>query len=51
MNAVFKDDTALFKQFVDTESFRGWLTSKMFELTYNGPRTGPDNTRPAARRP
>ena len=35
MNAVLKDDTALFKQFVDNESFRGWLTNTVFGLTCN----------------
>ncbi|MCX6997982.1 MAG: type I restriction endonuclease subunit R [Kiritimatiellaeota bacterium] len=36
MNAVLKDDTELFKQFVDNESFRAWLTSTVFGLTYGG---------------
>ncbi len=34
MNAVLKDDTELFKQFVDNESFRAWLTNTIFGLTY-----------------
>lgn len=38
MNAVLKDDTELFKQFVDNESFRRWLTNTVFGLTYNAPR-------------
>ena len=29
MTAVLKDDTALFKQFMDNESFRRWLTDTM----------------------
>ncbi len=37
MNAVLKDDTELFKQFVDNESFRGWLTSTIFGLTCEPP--------------
>ena len=37
MNAVLKDDTELFKQFVDNESFRGWLTNIVFGLTYDAP--------------
>lgn len=31
---VLKDDTELFKQFSDSESFRRWLTDTVFELTY-----------------
>ncbi len=38
MTAVLKDDTELFKQFMDNESFRGWLTSTVFGLTYDAPR-------------
>jgi type I restriction enzyme R subunit len=34
MNAVLKDDTELFKQFSDNESFRKWLTDTVFALTY-----------------
>ena len=34
MTAVLKDDTELFKQFSDNESFRRWLTDKVFGLTY-----------------
>jgi len=34
MNAVLKDDTELFKQFVDNESFRRWMTDTVFALTY-----------------
>ncbi len=34
MNAVLKDDTELFKQFIDNESFRRWLTDTVFDLTY-----------------
>ena len=48
MNAVLKDDTELFKQFVDNGSFRRWLTDTVFSLTYReggktndpGPRVG-----------
>ncbi len=36
MTALLKDDTELFKQFSDNESFRRWLTDTMFELTYPG---------------
>jgi type I restriction enzyme R subunit len=34
MTAVLKDDTQLFKQFSDNESFRRWLTDTVFALTY-----------------
>jgi type I restriction enzyme R subunit len=37
MTAVLKDDTALFKQFSDDESFRKWLTDTVFGLTYDSP--------------
>lgn len=34
MTAVLKDDTELFKQFMDNESFKRWLTDTVFALTY-----------------
>lgn len=34
MTAFLKDDTQLFKQFMDNESFRRWLTDTVFEMTY-----------------
>lgn len=34
MTAVLKDDTELFKQFSDNESFRKWLADTIFALTY-----------------
>jgi len=34
MNAVLKDDTELFKQFSDNESFRRWLSDTIFNVTY-----------------
>jgi type I restriction enzyme R subunit len=37
MTAVLKDDTELFKQFMDNESFRRWLTDTVFGLTYEVP--------------
>ncbi len=37
MTAVMKDDTELFKQFMDNESFRRWLTDTVFGLTYEQP--------------
>jgi len=35
MTTVLKDDTELFKQFMDNESFRRWLTDTVFGLTYS----------------
>ena len=35
MTAVLKDDTELFKQFMDNESFKRWLTDTIFGLTYD----------------
>ena len=35
MTAVLKDDTELFKQFSDNESFRKWLDDTIFTLTYS----------------
>lgn len=37
MNALLKDDTELFKQFSDNESFRRWLNDTVFALTYSEP--------------
>jgi len=37
MTAILKDDTELFKQFMDNEGFKRWLTEKMFDLTYDRP--------------
>ncbi len=34
MTALLKDDTQLFKQFSDNDSFRRWLTDTVFGLTY-----------------
>jgi type I restriction enzyme, R subunit len=41
MMAVLKDDTELFKQFSDNESFRRWLTDTVFAMTYDTPASGP----------
>jgi type I restriction enzyme R subunit len=35
MTAVLKDDTELFKQLMDNESFRRWMTDTVFGLTYS----------------
>jgi type I restriction enzyme R subunit len=37
MTAVLNDDTELFKQFSDNDSFRRWLTDTVFALTYKEP--------------
>ena len=34
MTEVLRDDTELFKQFMDNESFRRWLTDTVFGMTY-----------------
>ncbi len=34
MVGVMQDDALLFKQFMDNESFRRWLTDTVFDLTY-----------------
>ena len=34
MTSLMKDDTQLFKLFMDDEGFKRWLTEKMFQLTY-----------------
>ena len=34
MTAYMKDDTELFKQFVDNESFKRWMADTVFRLTY-----------------
>ncbi|HET8874960.1 MAG TPA: hypothetical protein VFO53_01415 [Casimicrobiaceae bacterium] len=40
MIAVLKDDTELFRQFMDNESFRRWLTDTVFGLTYDAAAAG-----------
>ena len=40
MTAVLKDDTELFKQFMDNESFRRWMTDTVFGITYEERRGG-----------
>ncbi len=34
MTSVINDDTELFKQFSDNESFKKWLTDMVFDMTY-----------------
>ncbi|MBI4537385.1 MAG: type I restriction endonuclease subunit R [candidate division NC10 bacterium] len=40
MTGFLKDDTELFRQFSDNESFRRWLTDTVFGLTYEKPGAG-----------
>ncbi len=43
MTAVLKDDTELFKQFMDNDSFKRWLTDTVFRITYDSrPGTSPE---------
>jgi len=34
MTALLRDDTELFKQFMDNEGFKRWMTDTVFGLTY-----------------
>jgi type I restriction enzyme R subunit len=36
MTSVMKDDTELFKQFMDNDGFKRWMTDTVFDLTYDG---------------
>jgi hypothetical protein len=33
--SIMNDDTELFKQFMDNDSFKSWLTNQIFEQTYS----------------
>ena len=46
MTAVMKDDTELFKQFVDNEGFRRWMSDTVFELAYEQVTPGTGNQTP-----
>lgn len=39
MNGLIKDDTELFKQFSDNDSFKRWLTDSVFAQTYETEQT------------
>jgi len=41
MTAVLKDDTELFRQFMDNEGFRRWMADTVFGLTYDNPNSRP----------
>ena len=49
MTAVLRDDTELFKQFMDNESFRRWLTDIVFGLTDEKPASSPHSPEYAGR--
>ncbi len=34
MTAVMRDDIELFKQFMDNDSFKRWMTDTVFSLAY-----------------
>ena len=36
MTGIMKDDTELFKQFMDNQDFKRWLGSVVFELAWEG---------------
>ena len=40
MTSLMKDDTQLFKQFMDNESFKRWMSDASFELAYRQPSGG-----------
>ncbi len=54
MTALLRDDTELFKQFMDNEGFRRWLTDRVFDLTSTDvsgrPRGSPRSSGPRGRR-
>ena len=40
MTSVMKDDAELFKQFMDNDGFKRWMTDTVFALAYEQPVTG-----------
>ncbi len=40
ITSMLKDETELFKQFMDNESFRRWLTDTVFNLTFEAGKAG-----------
>ena len=38
MTSLMKDDTQLFKQFMDNEGFKRWMSDASFEIAYRQPR-------------
>ena len=45
MNSLMKDDAELFKQFMDNEGFKRWMTDAVFELAYGQSETGVERGR------
>lgn len=42
MSGILKDDTQLFKQYSDNESFKKWLSEAIFAATYEDPLKSSD---------
>lgn len=40
MTAYIKDDTELFKPFVDNDSFKRWMADTVFRLAYDQSQSG-----------
>ena len=40
MTSVMKDDAELFKQFMDNDGFKRWMTDTVFDLAYDQPAAG-----------
>ncbi|MGA2471106.1 MAG: type I restriction endonuclease subunit R [Solirubrobacteraceae bacterium] len=49
MTSVLKDDTELFKQFSDNESFKRWLADTVFDATYEAGAATPTRGAPAGK--
>ena len=47
MTSIMKDNTELFKQFMDNDGFKRWMTDTVFGLTYNHPASQPPPAGPA----
>jgi type I restriction enzyme R subunit len=47
MTALVTDDTELFRQFSDNESFRRWLGNLVFDMTYTGAPGAPSPAAPS----
>ena len=44
MTSLMRDDTELFKQFMDNESFKLWMTDTVFTLAYEQADAGGDGS-------
>lgn len=47
MMGVMRDDTQLFKQFLDNADFKRWLQDRVFEMTYDADAPGPSGGKKA----